>query len=359
MRFYFSLTFFLFLIGCATKTEIDSRPTATMTPSATITESPTVVATLTSTLVPATSTPAPTKTIRPTFTVIPTNTPPPTPKPTKTARPTATPLPITPTKTGAATESTTIASVETIVATPTLIPTRTPVPTALPVTESPNKETAQPDSTTDNNNSADQPVVNVGPTISSIGSLGNFADGTKVVVNGNVTFSQSFSKGFKLTISDGSGQVILLLWHNVYDQIGQRGGLNVGSAVKVTGEVGRFDGQLQVEPRNGSDVVVTQTAGAWGSAKQISALSSIIGQRAMIEGTIQRANVYDNGTKIVLNDGTGEVELFIWANIYQRMPNRDAVLAVGGKLRAVGMISEYRGAIQLQPALPYDVVVLQ
>lgn len=352
MRFYLLLILVVLLIGCATQNKLESNPTPTevalVSPTAVPTSAPTTKPTET-----ASPTPAPTKTVRPTFTVIPTNTPRPTAKPTKKVRPTATPLPavITPTLAVETSESTQAAATlpPTAEATLTPIPTRTPIPT----------ESAA-SSTTDTTDSADssQPDQPVAPETlyTTIGALANLSDGTKATISGNVILATSFSKGFQLTLSDGTGQVILLLWHNVYDQLGQRAGLNVGSAVNVNGEVGRYNGQLQIEPRSVGDVTVTQTAGAWGQAKQVSELWGAINQRAMVDGTITRANVYDNGTKIILNDGTGDVELFIWSNIYQRMPNQGALTTVGGKLRAVGIVSEYNGKIQLQPALPYDVI---
>ncbi len=58
--------------------------------------------------------------------------------------------------------------------------------------------------------------------------------GEEVTVVGTVMAIASFAQGFKFTLDDGSGQVTLLLWHNVYDDCYAAPRLNVGAEWRAT-----------------------------------------------------------------------------------------------------------------------------
>jgi DNA/RNA endonuclease YhcR with UshA esterase domain len=82
-----------------------------------------------------------------------------------------------------------------------------------------------------------------------------------VTVEGEIVALTAFSgrtgvRGIKVLLDDGSGQITLLLWQNVYDAVPDRERLAVGATVRVTGEVDVYQGELQVVPRAGRDVVV-------------------------------------------------------------------------------------------------------
>ncbi len=102
-------------------------------------------------------------------------------------------------------------------------------------------------------------VVVVTPTpitISRIGDITAADIGRKVTVEGQVVEMSEFSKGFKCLLDDGSGRIVLLLWRNVYDAIGDREKLVVGATVRVIGKVDEYKGTLEIVPARGEDVVV-------------------------------------------------------------------------------------------------------
>ena len=177
-----------------------------------------------------------------------------------------------------------------------------------------------------------------------------------MTVIGNVVNTASFSLGFKFTLDDGSGRVILLLWDDTYGDVRDVPSLNLGARVRVDGVVSRFDNELQIQPDQGGAVRVLAAASPGGQPTNAADAGSFPGQRVTVTGAIADAVTFNNGTKLMVQDGSGQIEVFIWANIFQRIPIA-ASLTVGNSIRATGIVSEYRGSFQIQPVLPYDVQI--
>ncbi len=192
-----------------------------------------------------------------------------------------------------------------------------------------------------------------------IGELNSGRTGEEVTVSGQVVNTASFSKGFKFTLDDGSGQITLLMWQDVYDDCWDAPVLNVGATVRATGQVGEFEGELQIEPSFGGDVKVTAPGGPFAPLREIGALSHYLGQRVTIEGQVVRTAGSGGGVAVFVGDATGEVAVFIWNNVLERIARNTGLSAPGTLVRVVGVVQEYRSNLQLVPVLPYDVQVLQ
>jgi len=168
----------------------------------------------------------------------------------------------------------------------------------------------------------------------------------------------SFSQGFKFTLDDGTGRADLLLWHNVYDEGWDAPQLTVGSTVQATGTVGQYDGAWQVEPDFGGDVKVTAPGGNSAPARDIGELANHVGETAQISGTILRLEGAGSGVKIFVGDDTGEIVVFVWRSILDRIPNNVALGEEGTRVKINGRVENYRSNLELVPSLPYDVEVL-
>ena len=312
------------VVACANAPEVEPTATEIAQVDPTNTPEPTDTAELTPND-ELTNTPQPTDTPppEPTDTVEPTHTPTRTRRPRRTPRPTETDTPD-----------------------PTPIPTKTPFPTDLPATDATELPAA-----------SSQPSSSTVDITTGIGTVAGLPDGERVIIEGNVVFTESFSRGFKFTVADDTGRVIVLLWDTTYDTLPGRNTLNIGSNVTVTGKVGRYEGELQVTPYEAANVIINSPAYAWGQLTAVNQLRPKLNQRVMVEGTVSRSSSNEYGTDLFINDGTGEVELFIWNNIFQRMPNQSALKTAGTNVRVVGQVDEYRGQLQIVPALPYDVVI--
>jgi len=182
--------------------------------------------------------------------------------------------------------------------------------------------------------------------------------GQEVTVEGKVVAAASFSKGFKFTLDDGTGQVTLVMWHNVYDDCWDARKINLGAQVRATGIVGEYEGQLQVVPEWGRQVKALRAAAPSAPARQIASITAADeGQRVMIEGTVARIEKGETYVRLFVNDGSGEMLVFIWTNVYERIPDRERLDTPGTPVQVVGTVAIYKGTLEVIPTLPYDVIV--
>ncbi len=192
----------------------------------------------------------------------------------------------------------------------------------------------------------------------TLSQLADLPADTRVIVKANVVSTESFSAGYKFTIADNTGRAVLLIWSSVYDDCAQCPFLNIGSEVVVKGVIDSFEGQVQVVPLFGDAVQVTKpAAGLPGRPVQIGDLHLYHEQRVKIEATVQRLTQTQYGMEIVVNDGSGEAEVFFWNNNWQRVPDSWRI-ETGAIIRVAGMVSEYRGFYTVTPALPYDLEIV-
>jgi DNA/RNA endonuclease YhcR with UshA esterase domain len=182
--------------------------------------------------------------------------------------------------------------------------------------------------------------------------------GERLTVRGEVRAVESFAQGFKFTLDDGSGQIVLLTWLDVYDGIAGREGLRVGASVAATGVLDSFEGELQVSPSDGSDVRVLMAGqGPDAPRRETGGLAAGEGL-ATVEGLVTRAEAFSGGMRVYVDDGSGEVMVLLWQNVWERVSDRAGVSRVGARLRVVGWVEEYQGTLEVVPALPFDVEVV-
>jgi len=231
---------------------------------------------------------------------------------------------------------------ETPSAAPTLEPVSTPT---LAETPTPTRSTLEETTT---------PVVELTP----IGAITADRIGEEVTVEGTVAGTASFSAGFKFTLDDGTGQIVLLMWHNVYDNCWDAAEINLGTKVRATGTTGQYEGELQIQPDFGGDVQAIEGASAWAIPREIGSLTGAdAGQRAMIEGEVIRVEGLHSAVKVFVGDGTGEIAVFIWRTVLDRIADNTVLGTPGSRVRVVGTVEVYRGNLEIVPTLPNDVVV--
>lgn len=202
-------------------------------------------------------------------------------------------------------------------------------------------------------------VLLTGPPSARPLSIGVLADqplGATVTVEGAVIAAESFQNGFRLTLDDGTGQVVLLLWLPVYDELADPARLQTGVQVRATGELEEYRGQREVVPARGSDVVITQAASAPARRDIASITPADTGTLVAVEGTVTRSEPFSQGYRVWIDDGSGEVMLLFWENIYGRVAGRERLTA-GARVWAIGIVEEYRGTLEIIPQLPGDVTV--
>jgi|GEM_PF-561981 len=251
-----------------------------------------------------------------------------TPHPTATFPPTQTPAP-------------------TVTRTPTAIPSPVASPSVAPtVTASP---TPTPDDTP-------TPAIQRTP----IQLITPEQIGEELTLEAEVVDTASFSAGFKYTLDDGTGRIVLLLWHNVYDDCWDIAKINRGATVRVTGRITEYEGQLEIQPRFGGHVKAVRPASEQGLGREIGSITGADeGQLVTIEGKVLRTEGLRSAVKVFVADETGEIPVFIWRNVLDRIIDNTGLGTTGSQVRVVGSVQIYRSNIEIVPTLPHDVTVLE
>ena len=233
-------------------------------------------------------------------------------------------------------------------------PTPTPSPTPRPTATGTQAPTATPSPSP-----TPTPVATEQATAQPIGSLDAAYLGLQVTVEGSVVDTTSFSKGFTLSLADDSGQIEMVLWHDVYDELPSARRINVGAQLRVTGTVGEYGGQLQLTPSGTDGIHLLQGAAPWAPACNIGSLSQDdVGQRVMIEGSVANVEGIQSAAKVTVSDASGEIVVLIWRNVLDRIAQNFGLGTPGSRVRVVGVVESYQGTLELIPTLPDDVMVL-
>jgi DNA/RNA endonuclease YhcR with UshA esterase domain len=193
-----------------------------------------------------------------------------------------------------------------------------------------------------------------------IGAITSGHIGEDATVEGVVVKAASFPHGFRFTLEDGTGQIALVMWHEVFDDCWDAGKINLGARVRAEGAIVLYEGQWQIQPTAGAGVKAIQSASAWAPQRQIGSLGgNEAGERVMVEGRVIRVEGLRDAVKVFLGDESGEIVVFIWRDILDRVANNTALGTVGSRVRVVGALQVYRANLEVQPSLPGDVTVLE
>ena len=194
--------------------------------------------------------------------------------------------------------------------------------------------------------------------VTAINAINPLLIGQAVTVRGQVIAVSSFSSGFRFTLDDGSGSMPLVLFDGRYREVADRAALNLGAQVTVQAIVAEFSGNLELQPASGGEVIVERPgSSSIVKTRAINTLSGAdIGALTAIVGDVLRVEGFSSGVSVFVNDGTGELRVVIFSNVLSYVPNAPSLQA-GAKARVVGRIDEFRGVLELVPALGYDVTI--
>lgn len=236
------------------------------------------------------------------------------------------------------------------------VPTHSPVPTehkTIPATAGSQPRATDPIPTLSPAPTEHKTVQSFG---GNIGELGPDWVGERVSFTGRIVEVGSFSRGFKFTLEDSTGRIVLLVWDETYDGIAERDGLHNGALVQVNGAIETFEGELQIVPSSASDVIVLQVAKDRAPERNTGSISSTdVGSWITIEGHIVSVKPFSSGLRVHVDDGTGEVLVLLWQNVLERVPGSTESLAAGGRVRVSGCVAEYQSTLEVVPAVPFDV----
>lgn len=224
-----------------------------------------------------------------------------------------------------------------------------------------------------------------------IGELDTARVNQRVNLAGQVTRVSKFSQGVRAVIADDSGEITVVLWQDVYDQIPNANELQKGAQVQVMGKVTQYRGEFEIVPNRAGDVKISAavahqnataspnaTTAAQNSApaspnaptpiprptreptaaptqRTIASLTPADKDASVVlHGTITRANNFSQGMRYTLDDGTGKIILLIWADVLEKISKRDD-LKQGAQVRVTGRIDVFNDALEIIPANANDI----
>lgn len=204
-----------------------------------------------------------------------------------------------------------------------------------------------------------RPASVVSETAARLETIGPADKGKRAAVEGTVVGTASFAAGFKFTLNDGTGQIVMVLFDRDYDALAGREALDVGATVRAKGVIGVFGKDVEIVPA-AKDVAVTP--GPKPAARPYK-LGAITGNDhnalVWVRGEIAVVEPHEGGgARVLLKDDTGAQRVVIYANVLKRLP-KTISLTAGTMLSVIGRVRAARATgIRIEPALPFDVSVV-
>ncbi len=182
----------------------------------------------------------------------------------------------------------------------------------------------------------------------------------KVLVRGQVRQVKRPYEGLTiLTVRDAGGEIDVTYTADLVRLTGQPAEVQPGDSVSVRGAVSLYGetSQLALDAADGLQKLPQEI--------DIAPLKTIreirptdVGQMTRIEGAITAVKWMSAGQRLTLDDGTGDMTVILWQDIIDGILDR-VDLQVGTWLSVRGLVSEYKGELELLPELPLDVRITQ
>jgi DNA/RNA endonuclease YhcR with UshA esterase domain len=182
----------------------------------------------------------------------------------------------------------------------------------------------------------------------------------KVLVQGQVREVRAPYEGLViLAIHDGTGSIDLTYDDDLVRLSGQPVQVVPGDTVSARGMVTLYRGTAQI--------ALDDAAGLQRLPEEIEvAISKGIGDIGLqdvdrlvrVQGVVARQQSISGGQKYVLDDGSGTITLLLWNDLLDGWPSASA-LREGAWVDAQGIVSEYRGELELVPELACDLRAVQ
>jgi DNA/RNA endonuclease YhcR with UshA esterase domain len=226
-----------------------------------------------------------------------------------------------------------------------------------------------------------EPTIAIAPRFAPIGQITDQDVKAIVQTSGSIEQADPFSSGTRYTLKDATGSIILLAWNDSIDPAKQKELLPVGASINVTGKIDQFNGQLEIVPASADQVTVistpapliatptanakptatpepTKAPAATAPAATISQLTADhVGQTFQVHGKVVEATSFSAGFKFLIDDGSGRMIMTLFNSTYQFVTGRSG-LNLGAEVVIVAEVSEFNGALELQPNSGRDVTIL-
>ncbi len=187
--------------------------------------------------------------------------------------------------------------------------------------------------------------------VTNLSEAQNAELGSWLRLQGRVVLMEGFKGGMKATLDDGTGQIMVVLWNNVYTALENPFAVDVGADIVVEGELGVYQEELQIVPERPSDITIVAPAPEipWVAIDALKAADA--GRVIRLRGVLGTPEGFSAGVKVPLDDGSGVITVLLWTNILTQL---DPQPTAGQAVEVIGVIQEYRGDLEIVPRSPLD-----
>jgi len=177
------------------------------------------------------------------------------------------------------------------------------------------------------------------------------AAGSWLRLQGRVVAMEGFNGGMKATLDDGTAQIVLVLWNDVYTALENPLALDVGAEVVVEGEIDVYAEELQIVPQDVADITIVTPAPEipWVAVGDLRTFDA--GRVVRLRGVLGAPEGFSAGAKAPLDDGSGVITVLLWTNI---LTSLDPPPTAGMQVEVSGVIQEYRGELEIVPRSTLD-----
>ncbi|MCG2678112.1 hypothetical protein L6386_06125 [bacterium] len=192
--------------------------------------------------------------------------------------------------------------------------------------------------------------------------------GQLIKCEGKIIDIRTFTKGRSLKISDGSGDIDVVIWDSIYEKIPNKEALQYDAQISVQGVIGEYRGKLQVQPRAPEEIKIV------GAKEEVTVAPPVavevptfsigqitkdrIGQTVGCQGSVTQYKPFSKGAMLVVSDETGRIVVVLWDNVKnQIMDNR--IFIIGNWVSVRGKVGIYREQLQLVPRIADDIKVME
>ncbi len=176
-------------------------------------------------------------------------------------------------------------------------------------------------------------------------------EGQMVRVRGRIALLEGLKGGVKAALDDGTAQITLLLWNDVYQAMAVPTAFDAGADVEALGIVSIYEGSVEVIPADAADVLILVAAEPATWVEVAGLTLGDAGRVVRIRGVLGEPRGFSAGVMVPLNDGTGEITVVLWSDLYTGL---NPVPQAGELAEIVGTLNVYREALELIPRSLYD-----
>jgi RecJ-like exonuclease len=179
-----------------------------------------------------------------------------------------------------------------------------------------------------------------------------------VTVQGTVAEATNFSTGFKFVLNDGTGQIRVVFFENVFDGLAKPSELNVGAIVRVAGRVDLYNNELEIIPSSAGKTSIVESPKRETKRYDLGSIGGNDHNALVeVEGTIVDIQSFEFGTDVFLKDATGAQKIRLYQVVAKRV---QPMIKIGAKWSAVGRVRASKSTgVRIEIAVPSDIALVK